>query len=75
MSLLHKAKIVALVKAQRQTGEQKRDRQMVIARITDTVILASSYPRAGAFEEQSNKNRFYPDGVYCRGDSHALLVN
>jgi len=40
-------------------------RQTVIARITDAVILASSDLKARAFEEQSNKKRFYPDGVDC----------
>ena len=50
---------------ERQTDRQKyKDRQTVIARITDTVILASSDLKARAFEEKSNKKRFYPDGVY-----------
>lgn len=39
-----------------------------------TVIVASSDVKARAFEEQSSKKRFYPDGVYCWGDSCALLI-
>lgn len=44
---------------------EMRDRQAVFARITGTVILASSNLKSRPFEELSNKERFYPDGVYC----------
>lgn len=63
-----------------QTDEEKwerprnTERQAVIARIAGTVILASSNLKARGFEEQSNKKRFYPDGVYCWGDSNALIA-
>lgn len=49
----------------RGTDREPSNRQALIARITDTVIFASSNLKARAFEGQSNKKRFYPDAVYC----------
>ena len=56
---------------QRQIGDQRGDGQRSAEtdrrsqKESQTVILASSNLKAGAFEEPSNKKRFYPDGVYC----------
>ena len=58
----------------KETDREIQRQTDVTVRVADAVILASSDPEARAFEEQSNKKRFYPDGVYCCGDGRALLI-